>query len=473
MSRAAWRWGAAWTAGLWLTGIWSGWAGMQVYVLESGKPEAGQELVLVQKEQTTKDGATLLIEPDGSEKKVFSDKIIARLTPAPSRGTKVDRKTALAAINALLEAKAKAAALERTLQEELEKWKKILDQMPSEEDPEALKRAEAAFTEALGKAVSKPYDPAGSYTERQLTAQLAALEQVRKDFPSRAEEIDRQAEPWRVEQEELAAGKKKLEGRWLTPDEWEKEKGARELAAREAFLAKLEIPEVPPVLIGQGILLAATAVLLLAAFLGASFLFHGLLEFIRHRAWWKASAWTLAGAAIIAVLGRAAGMILSPPEPLKSGGIGNAAAVEEIFWKYGGQKEKFAQEIRVTDGDLNAWLEKRLRFSGLKVTDLVVLAAEGWKMEMRDGALRLDRSGRLLGKNLILRHEMTFNRTEKGEDIYRIEATLGKLPLPPALVLRSWNQWTETLARMTASINAANQLTLERLEKGAVVFSVK
>jgi hypothetical protein len=103
----------------------------------------------------------------------------------------------------------------------------------------------------------------------------------------------------------------------------------------------------------------------------------------------------------------------------------------------------------------------------------MVLAAEDWKVETQDGTLRLDRTGRLLGKNFVLRHEMTFNRSEQGEDIYRIEATLGKLPLPPALVLRSWNQWTEALARMTVALGAADQLTLERIEKGAVVFSGK
>ncbi len=92
---------------------------------------------------------------------------------------------------------------------------------------------------------------------------------------------------------------------------------------------------------------------------------------------------------------------------------------------------------------------------------------------MGDGTLLLDRSGRFLGRNFVLRHTLTFNRSEQGEDIYRIEATLGRLPLPPALVLRSWNRWTETLARMTATIGAAERLTLERIEKGAIVFSGK
>ena len=472
MSPPAWRGVAAWAIGLWaaLAGISP--AGVQVYILEPSKAEAAHEMVLVEKE-SAKDGTVVLLEPGGAEKKVSKDRIVARLTPAPGPGKKVDRETAVAAINALLEAKARAVALERTLQEEVEKWKKILDQMPSEEDPEALKKAEAAFTEAMAKTVPKPYDPSGAYTAEELAAQLALLEQVKKEFPSRGEEIDRLAEPWRLESEELAAGKKKLEGRWLTQDEWEKEKGTRERAAREGFLAKLEIPEAPPVLIGQGILLAAAGVVLVAAFLGASFLFHGILEFIRHRAWWKATAWTLAGTVIIAVLGRAAGLVLSEPEPLEVAGGGNAASVEEVFWKYGGEKRDFPGEIRISDQDINAWFEKRLRFAPLKVTDIAVLVTEGWRLEMEDGTLRLNRAGRFLGRNFVMRHEMTFNRSEQGEDVYRIEATLGKLPLPPALVLRSWNQWTETLARMTAVIGAAERLTLERIEKGAVVFSGK
>jgi len=449
-----------------------GFGGVQVYVLEPTQPEAAHDLVLVEKE-SAQDGTVVLVEPGGTEKKVSKDRIVARLTPAPGRGQKVDRATAVAAINALLEAKAKAAALERTLQEELEKWKKILDQMPSEEDPEALAKAEAAFSAAMAKAMPKPYAPAAAYTQEELTAQIQALEGVRQEFPSRTEEIEKQAEPWRVEQSEMAAGKRKLEGRWLAPQEWDREKGAREKAARGAFLAKLEIPEVPPVLLGQGVVLAAVGVALLGAFLGASFLFHGILEFIRHKAWWKGTAWTLAGAAIVAVLGRAAGLGLSVPEPFASGGSGDAEAIEDLFWKYGGEKEKIPQELKVSDADLNAWFGRRLRFAPLKVTEIVVLAAEDWRVETQDGTLRLDRTGRLLGKNFVLRHEMTFNRSEQGEDIYRIEATLGKLPLPPALVLRSWSQWTEALARMTVALGVTEQLTLERIEKGAVVFSGK
>lgn len=219
-------------------------------------------------------------------------------------------------------------------------------------------------------------------------------------------------------------------------------------------------------------MLAAVGLVIVAGFLGASFLFHGILEFIRHRAWWKGTAWTLAGAVIIAGLGRATGLALSVPDPLEVG-AGNAGTIEEIFWKYGGEKSPLPKELKVSDADLNAWLEKRLRFAPLKVTDLLVLVTENWRMQMEDGTLRLERAGRLLGRSFVLRHEMTFNRSERGEDVYRIEATLGKLPLPPALVLRSWNQWTESLAQMTAVIGAAERLNLERIEKGAVVFSGK
>ena len=471
MRAAGWRRGATWAAACWWLGAGLGWGGVQVYIIEPSKADAAHEMVLVEKE-SARDGTVVLIEPGGTEKKVSKEKILARLTPAPGPGKKVERATALAAINALLEAKARAVALERTLQEEVEKWKKILDQLPSEEDPEALAKAEKAFAEAIARAMPKPYKPAGIYTQEELAAQLAAFEEVKKTFPARAEEIDRLAEPWRVEQTEMAAGKKKLEGRWLSPDEWEEEKGAREKAAREAFLSKLEIPEAPAVLLGQGIVLAAAALVMVAGFLGASFLFHGILEYIRHRAWWKGTAWTLAGAAIIAVLGRAAGLALKAPEPLEVG-QGSAQAIEEIYWKYGAEKNDLPQELKVSDADLNAWLEKRLRFAPLKVTDVVVLVTESWKLGMEDGTLRLDRTGRLLGRNFILRHEMTFNRSEQGEDVYRIEATLGKLPLPPALVLRSWNRWTESLAQMTAVIGAAEGLTLERIEKGAVIFSGK
>ena len=472
MKPAGARRGAAWGLGLWLTVTMTAWPGMQIYVLEPEKPEAAHDLILVEKE-AAKDGTSTLLEPGGVEKKIATEKIVARLTPAPARGTTVDRKTAVAAINALLEAKARAAALERTLQEEVEKWKRILDQLPSEEDPAALAKAEAAFAEAMGKAMAKPYDPAAAYTPEELSTQVKALVDLKKSFPTRAEEIERLAEPWKVEQIEMAAGKKKLEGRWLTPSEWDQEKEARQKAARDAFLAKLEIPEASPVLIGQGILLAVVGAALLAGFLGASFLFHGILEFFRHRAWWKGAAWTLAGAAIIAVLGKATGLVLSAPEGPEPSAPGNAERIEEFFWSLGGKKEAPPEELRLTTADLNAWFHKRLRFAPLKVTEIAVLTAKSWALEAQEGVLRLDRTGRFLGRDFVLRHEMTFNRTEKGEDIYRIEATLGQLSLPPALVLRSWNQWIETLAKMTGALGAVGHLNLERIEKGAVIFSGK
>lgn len=224
LSRIGWRRGAAWTAALWFSATLVCLGGVQVYVLEPTKPDEAHDLILVEKE-SAKDGTVLLTEPGGTEKKVSKDRIVARLMPAPGRGQKVDRATAVRAINALLEAKAKAAALERTLQEEVEKWKKILDQMPSEEDPEALAKAEAAFSAAMTKALPKSYDPAAAYSKEDLATRVLALEELKREFPSRGAEIEKQAEPWKVEQAEMAAGKRKLEGRWLEPQEWEKKKG--------------------------------------------------------------------------------------------------------------------------------------------------------------------------------------------------------------------------------------------------------
>lgn len=440
-----------------------------MYILEPAKADADHELVLVEKE-SVKDGTAVLFEPGGTEKKVPKDRIVARLTPAPASGNQADRETAVAAINALLEAKSRAVALELTLQEEVEKWKKILDQMPNPEDPGAQEKAEAAFAEALAKAMPSPHDPATSYTREELAARIVALEQLKKEFPGKAQKIDEASEPWKMEYSETLAGRKKLEGRWLDPEEWAKEKGARERAARDAFLAKIEIPQASPVLLGQGLLLAAGGLALLAGFLGASFLFHGILEYTRHRAWWKGTAWALAGVVMVAVLGRATGLVLGQPEPFNSP-TGSAESVEEMLWIYGAQKKKFPEEIKISDADLNAWLEKRLRFAPLKVTEILVLVAESWRLEMQDGTLRLDQTGRLLGRKFILRHVMTFSRSEQGEDIYRIEATLGKLPLPPAVVIRSWNQWTESLGKMAKAVHAADRLHLERIEKGAVVLS--
>jgi hypothetical protein len=66
---------------------------------------------------------------------------------------------------------------------------------------------------------------------------------------------------------------------------------------------------------------------------------------------------------------------------------------------------------------------------------------------------------------------MSLRRTEKGEEIYRIEGYLGKMTLPPAVVLRSWGKWMEDVAKLSDFFSAPKGIRLERLEKGRAVFS--
>lgn len=444
----------------------------KLFILDSGKQESPPEMILVESEQS-KGGKVFLQEVAGTQREVEESRILARLPVVPRPEDGVSRETAVAAINALLEAKTKEPALEKILQEEVEKWKARLDKLPSAEDPEALAKAEAAFVGAVAKAMPKAYDPVGEYSADQIQKQIAALEGLKKEFSVRAEEVNRLMESWKLEEKEQATGKKKFEGRWLSPDEWEKEKWAREKAAREAFLAKIQLPEVSPVLIGQGILLTALVGGAITALLGASFFFHGIIEIFRHRAWWKGTAWAVAGVLAIGLLGRAAGLLLAIPEPLPLAGNGNPEVLEEILWRQAGQNQALPAEIRVAGGDLNAWWQKRLRFAPLAVTEIVVLSTDGWKIQFSESGLKLDRIGHLLGHNFILRHELTFNRSEKGEDVYRVEATLGRLSLPPSLVLHSWEAWVRDVAKIATILPGAEGQGVERLEKGAVVITKK
>jgi hypothetical protein len=81
--------------------------------------------------------------------------------------------------------------------------------------------------------------------------------------------------------------------------------------------------------------------------------------------------------------------------------------------------------------------------------------------------------GHLLGRALTLRHELTLTRSEKGDDVYRIEATLGKLPLPPSLALWSWEAWMEDVSKLVQVFPGAEGQGAERFEKGAVVVTKK
>ena len=456
---------ASWVLGSWLLCTAVGWA--ELLVLES---DGGPALVSAHgvKEESEK---VLFKEDSGTQRQVAKKKVLKTLPSLPTATEELSREAALKAINTLLEAKSLYPNLQEALQKEVEGWKDRLDKMPSPQDPEALAQAEAAFVAATEKAMPSPHDFRKSYTLEELAGQLAALDALQKEFPERAAEVDKLAAPWQLEQEQQKAGRKKFEGRWLDPAEWEKEKGARQEVAKAAFLEKIQSPALPPLLVGQGFFLAGIGLLAGGGLLGFSFLFHGVVELLRHRAWWKGSAWALAGMVLFALVSRAAVLAVTSPEGLAGGEPADAAPLEELLWQQAGMGQPMPEQLRLTDSEINAWWVRRLRFAPLGVTDVFAASTVGWRIQFLEGGLTLDRTGRWLGQNLLLRHQLFFRRSDQGENIYRVEASLGKLPLPPALVLRTWNQWVESVIQQATLFPGAANARLDKLEKGAVVFS--
>ena len=449
------------------------WAEPSWVILDARKAEGVPELIRVEKEQKGSGlkGMILLQEADGKSQEVEESRILARIPGLPGGEAKIDREEAVRAINLLLEAKSKVPVLEKALQEQVEQWKALLDKIPNAEDPEALAKAEEVFTRAVSQAMPQPYDLKATYTLEQLETQSAALEKLKKEFPARTGEIQQLMDPWETEAKYLREGKKKFEGRWLSSEEWEREQGARETAAKEAFLNQTHFPDVSPALIGQGTILVALLAGAAGLFFGISFLFHGVLEMMRRRSWWKGAAWLVGGALVVALIGRATGMALATPEPWLAEERGDAKVLEEILWTTNGQKKPFPRQIRLLDADLNAWWAEKLHPGGLSVLEILVVGVESWKVQFAEGGLRLERKGRLLGRPLVMRHEMSLRRTEKGEEVYRVEGSLGKMPLPPTVALRSWSQWIKDVNRMAEFFSAPQGMRLERLEKGAAFFS--
>ena len=112
-------------------------------LFETGKAEDVPELVLGNWEKTNT-GLTILREGVPPFREVKNERVLARLPASPLAEDAVTREAAVAAISTLLEAKAKVPALEKVLQEEVEKWKERLDKIPSENDPVALAKAETS-----------------------------------------------------------------------------------------------------------------------------------------------------------------------------------------------------------------------------------------------------------------------------------------------------------------------------------------
>jgi len=442
-------------------------------ILEGERPEEPSELIRVAKEnrQTSQKGIVVLEEQDGKTRTVAGGRILAVIPALPEGEAKIEREEAVRAINLLLEAKNKAPSLEKPLQEQVEKWKELLDKMPNANDPEALARAEDAFARAVSAAIPGAYDPMEAYTPEQPEARISALEKLKKEFPARTAEIQQLLDPWEIELRNLREGRRKFEGRWLSSEEWERERGARESAAQEAFLKTIHPPDISPILIGQGTLLASLAAATVGIFFGISFLFHGILELMRRRAWWKGPAWILGGLLVVGLIGRGTGLALAHPEPLDTGSGGNASVLEELMWETVGQKKPFPRELQLRDMDLNEWCKKRLQPGALSLFEILVVKVEGWKIQFLDGGLILERAGRLLGYTVILRQELILQRNDKGEQIYRMEGSIGKMPLPPAVVFRSWSRWVEDVSRLAEFFSAPKGIRLEKFEKGRGTFS--
>jgi len=449
------------------------WAGPSWVVLEDGKGDGAPELIRIVKEQkgSGSKGKVLLQEEGGKSREVDESRILVRIPAYPEEGAKVNREEAVKVINLLLEAKNKTPALEQPLQEQVEQWKGLIDKIPNAEDPEALAKAEEVFARAVAQAMPQPHDPLASYTQEQLEGQISALEKLKMEFPARMQEIQRLMDPWEIEAQALKDGKRKFEGRWLSSAEWERERGAREGAAKEAFLKTIRPPNILPTLIGQGTVVVVLATGAAGFFFGISFLFHGILEIMRRRAWWKGLAWLVSGLLVVGVISRATGLVLATPDAWEMRADGDIQIMEDLLWSTTGQKNPFPREIEVTDKDLNSWWAHRLQVGPLSVMEILVVGVESWRIQFVDGGLRLERVGKLLGRRLVLRHEMSLRRTEKGEEIYRIEGYLGKMTLPPAVVLRSWGKWMEDVAKLSDFFSAPKGIRLERLEKGRAVFS--
>ena len=412
-------------------------------------------------------------ELSGTKREVALSQVLGKIPNTPRAEQELTREEAVAAINKILEMKAKHPHLEQALQREMEIWKERLDKMPSPEDPEALAKAEAAFAAATEKAMPQPYNGKNTYTTEALRGQIEKLETLSREFPERAAEVEALSAPWRLEYEEQQAGRKKFEGRWFNPEDWEKEKGARMEAAKGAFLEKIQIPAVSPILFGQGIFLAGVGVVLGGALLGLSFLYHGVVELLRHRAWWKGTAWALAGMILFSLMARAAVLAMALPEPPLMAKSESSGILEGLLWSQMELREALPAEIRLTEAEINAWWGRRLRFTVAAVTDILAVSTERWQVELLDGGATLDRTGRWLGQTLILRHQLKYSRSDQGEELYRVEASLGKLPLPPALVLRTWTEWVECLRAQAALLPGVKSVHLDRIERGAIVFTTE
>jgi hypothetical protein len=246
----------AWIGAICLVGISAGSA--EILILDKNG-----EAALVAAQEVREEKKTIQFkELDGTKREVELGKVLGKLPSTPLPEQELSREQAVSAINKILEAKAQHPNLEQPLHKELEIWKERLDKMPCPEDPEALAKAEAAFAAATGKAIPQAYDGKKSYTTEELAKQVEALAALSKEFPERAQEVENIGAPWRLEMENQQAGRKKFEGRWFEPEDWEKEKETRNDVAKKAFLAKIQAPAVAPILFSQGVFVAGLGLVL-------------------------------------------------------------------------------------------------------------------------------------------------------------------------------------------------------------------
>lgn len=89
----------------------------------------------------------------------------------------------------------------------------------------------------------------------------------------------------------------------------------------------------------------------------------------------------LGGDGSFALVSRATVLAVTTPDRLAGADQANAAQMEEMLWQQAGLGQPMPEKVRLTDGEINAWWNRRLRFAPLGVTDVLAASTEGWRIE--------------------------------------------------------------------------------------------
>lgn len=367
-------------------------------------------------------------------------------------------------------------ASQEILQEEVRKWKKVIED-------EALQAAEKESNQAkaLENSTREIFDTNKDYTREELAAVIDPALLAIQQYPDLGEKIREYLNPWTQRMDYLKEGRKLFEGQWLTGQEIrliqeervsiEQEKHFKEKA--KLSFSSLILPQTSvliTILIAAGTLLSVFfSFFHLATARGGNLTFGGALTL-------------LLGLAILGAYGFYTYKMLNFTADLNEyWAESHKLDVPEdqvpnplprmLFMASGSTIRNITPQdakVSLTDRQINVLMKKYLKLERKSVVELLDMERIQTVVKFQSDRIEFIDEAICLGQKVLIRYELFYKSEANSFSIYNQEVYVGGAKLPASLASFMFRQFFRNLQDCLNETNLPKIYSIEKIEEGKV-----